>query len=523
MGDLFLGLDSSTQSLSAMLIDHDQGQVVGELSVNFATDLPHWKTDNGVFRYEDPQVVNAPPLMWLEALDLLLGQAKNAGWPLSQVRAISGSGQQHGTVYLNNQVDSTLPMLDPDQTLHSQMHCCLARDTAPVWMDSSTSQQCREITNAVGGDQQVLSISGSVATERFSGPQIRKFAMQHEGDYAATTHICLVSSFLASVLAGEIVGIDYGDGSGMNLLDIQAKTWHADLCDATAFDLSYKLPPAVPSSQVVGTVSPYFIQRYGFAADCQVVAFSGDNPCSLIGLGLVRDGMTAISLGTSDTCFSYLATCPDAFSEEGHLFAAPCDGYMSLLCFKNGSLAREKIRAKFGIADWKQFGELVRSRPAGNEGALMLPWFDPEIVPKVLNPGVQTAHLAADDAAAQARAVYECQTLAMRLHLRQAGVNPRELRATGGASKDLVLLQIMADVFQAPVSVLQTSNSAGLGAALRAAQACRPDIPWQDIVAGFTNTIDGSSVKPNNANIDVYNDLLDAYADFEQATLTSRC
>jgi xylulokinase len=36
----FLGLDSSTQSLTAVIIDTDAGQVVAERSVNFGERLP---------------------------------------------------------------------------------------------------------------------------------------------------------------------------------------------------------------------------------------------------------------------------------------------------------------------------------------------------------------------------------------------------------------------------------------------------------------------------------------------------
>ncbi|MFW5830450.1 MAG: FGGY-family carbohydrate kinase, partial [Planctomycetota bacterium] len=164
----------------------------------------------------------------------------------------------------------------------------------------------------------------------------------------------------------------------------------------------------------------------------------------------------------------------------------------------------------------------VQSRPPGNQGALLLPWFDPEIVPKVLIPGVHRHHLAADDVAGNCRAVCECQMLAMRRHLERAGQRPTELRATGGASRNPLLLRIMADIFQAPVSVVQTANSAGLGAALRAAQAIVKR-PWSAVVAGFTDPEPGTTVDPDPATRAVYEDLLSDYADFEEAVLQTLC
>ena len=48
MPRLFLGLDSSTQSLSAVIIDLDQRKVIYEKSLNFDRALPEYKTRNGV-------------------------------------------------------------------------------------------------------------------------------------------------------------------------------------------------------------------------------------------------------------------------------------------------------------------------------------------------------------------------------------------------------------------------------------------------------------------------------------------
>jgi len=49
------------------------------------------------------------------------------------------------------------------------------------------------------------------------------------------------------------------------------------------------------------------VQRYGFSPDCQVLAGTGDNPSSLVGLGIFNPGDIAISLGTSDTLFGVIA------------------------------------------------------------------------------------------------------------------------------------------------------------------------------------------------------------------------
>ena len=101
-------------------------------------------------------------------------------------------------------------------------------------MDSSTGEECEEIASAVGGNEEVCAKSGSIAIERFTGPQIRKFLKVDLEGYAGTRVIHLVSSFMASILAGESVAIDHGDGAGMNLMNLAAGDWDVDLVAATA-------------------------------------------------------------------------------------------------------------------------------------------------------------------------------------------------------------------------------------------------------------------------------------------------
>lgn len=64
------------------------------------------------------------------------------------------------------------------------------------------------------------------------------------------------------------------------------------------------------------------VERFDFRPDCRVVAFTGDNPSSVAGLGLQRDYL-AISLGTSDTVFLWLDQPTPAL--EGHVFCNPVD------------------------------------------------------------------------------------------------------------------------------------------------------------------------------------------------------
>ncbi|MFZ0827015.1 MAG: FGGY-family carbohydrate kinase [Verrucomicrobiia bacterium] len=523
MPKLFLGLDSSTQSLSAVVIDADRRKVVYEKSLNFDQALPQYGTRNGVLPHPNPLIKHSSPLMWAAALDRLFAEMKKDGVALGQILAISGSGQQHGSIYLNNRAAGALAKLNPQKSLVENLTGVFSRQTSPIWMDSSTAAECAEIRKKLGGIRATAKATGSDTFERFTGPQIRKFFKTEPKAYNQTASIALVSSFMASLLAGKIAPMDYGDGAGMNLMDIRKKTWHPGALKATAPDLKKRLPALAASGKVIGKVSAYFVRKFGLNPEALATVWTGDNPASVIGLGLIQPGQVAISLGTSDTFFGSMKKCETDAHGEGHVFGSPAGGYMTLICFKNGSLAREKIRELYGIKNWAAFGKLLAQTKPGNGGGILLPWFEAEIVPRVNRPGVHRFDLDERDAAANGRAIFEAQMMSMRLHSQWMKVAPEKILATGGASNNPQLLRVMADVMNCRVERIEVSKSAALGAALQAAhgwlvQAGKTP-KWEKIISGFTNPIPGSEIRPNPKTAKIYDQLIKKYAACEREVL----
>ena len=138
----FLGIDAGTQSIKGILIDPATGWCSEPVAVHFGRDLPQYGSPDGFLPNPDSRIRRANPLMWLEALDLLLERMRRADLPLSQVDGISGSGQQHGSVYLNERFPETLKALRADLTLAAQLTHAFSRAEAPIWMDASTTAQC---------------------------------------------------------------------------------------------------------------------------------------------------------------------------------------------------------------------------------------------------------------------------------------------------------------------------------------------------------------------------------------------
>ena len=509
----YLGLDSSTQSLSATVVDTDTGKVVLERSLNFGDHLPHYGAPNGFIPDPDPALRHSDPIMWVEALEKLLRELRAAGLQMNRIRGISGAGQQHGSVYLKRPL-TQLGGWRLGSELASQVRPLLSRPTSPIWMDSSTGEECAEIAAAVGGNSNVTRLTGSRAIERFAGPQIRRFFKRAPAAYAQTEEIHLVSSFMASMLIGTTAGIDLGDGAGMNLLDLAAAGWSQKMLDATAPGLGDKLPPPIPSHTRVGEVAEYFVEKHGFARGTPVTAFTGDNPSSLIGMGASRPGAVVISLGTSDTVFAAMSQPRTDPRGYGHVFGNPAGGFMSLICFSNGSLAREEIRRRVGL-DWDAFAQAIaRETQPGNAGNLMLPYFVPEITPRLAKPKLQLFGSddfeALRDPAAAARAVVEAQALSMRQHSDWIGEERDTILVTGGASRNLGILQVLADVFQAELRPLSVANSSALGGALRAAHAVE-GCEWDALYAQFSAPDADLCVAPSPRSRDVYDELADEY------------
>ncbi|PNF32173.1 Xylulose kinase [Cryptotermes secundus] len=469
----YLGFDFSTQQLKAVELNSDL-QILNNAAVQFDTDLPEFRTMSGVTIHKDGRTVTAPVLMWVKALDLLLDRLKIAGVDFSRVASLSGTAQQHGSVYWQKGVHQKLQSLQPNRFLHDQLRDAFSLADSPIWQDSSTTEQCQQLENAVGGPEKLAEITGSRAYERFTGSQIAKVYQTKKAVYNNTERISLISSFACSLFVGDYAPIDYADASGMNMMDLKTKEWSPQILQAVAPDVEAKLGTPVPSYTNIGPVSKFYVERFGFNPQCRVIAFTGDNPASLIGMRL-KTGDIAVSLGTSDTLF--LSLRQPKLILEGHILSSPIDkdGYMALLCFKNGSLTRERIRDSCVEGSWKLFNELLNSTPRGNFGNMGVYYDIQEIIPsvkgdyRVNKANVQLSKFNSKEI--EVRALIEGQFLGKRAYAEDLGVSLGEntrIFATGGASNNSAILQVLADVFNSPVYTLEASNSAMLGSAYQA-------------------------------------------------------
>ncbi|KAH8419126.1 hypothetical protein KR222_006225 [Zaprionus bogoriensis] len=461
----FLGFDLSTQKLKAVVLSGELN-VVASAEVKFDSDLPEFRTTGGANAGKNKFEFYAKPVMWVKAMDIVLDRLVMQEVDLSTVVAVSGSAQQHGSVYWSKYGIEALKSLDYSKFLHAQVDdSSFVVNRTPIWMDASTSKQCLEMETAIGGPSSMVELTGSKCYERFTGPQIRKIYQQRTSVYEDARRISLISSFLATLFLGRVAPIDYSDGSGMNLLDIRKKTWSKACLNACAPDLDERLGEPVSGFTVLGDVCEYFVQRFCFSPTCKVIACTGDNPSALAGM-IVDKNWLSISLGTSDTLMMSLHEPPNL--EEGHVLCHPTEinEYMGLLCFRNGSLVREAMNKSEADGDWTKFNELLEATPRGNFGNMALHFDEMEIIPKAKGtlrwnkdidastPDADKGVLKFSSPEIEIRALIEGQMLHHRAIAENMGFlfgSESKILATGGASVNKSILQVIADVFNAPV------------------------------------------------------------------------
>ena len=320
----------------------------------------------------------------------------------------------------------------------------------------------------------------------------------------------MVSSFLASILLGSIAPLDISDVCGMNLWHIEKGTYDERLLQlcAGAFgvdDLKRKLGLAPEDGGVhLGHVHEYFVQRYGFNANCAVIPSTGDNPATILSLPL-RPFDALVSLGTSTTFLtSTRSYMPDRAT---HFFNHPTTPglYMFMLCYKNGGLAREYVRDEINAQlheekeSWTSFDRtMLQTPPLGQRSesdpmkmGLFFP--RPEIVPSIragqwrfnydpIKGTLQETTQGWDAPFDEARAIVESQLLSLRLRSRELTqspdphipAQPRRVYLVGGGSKNKAIARVAGEVLGGVEGVYKLDvgdNACALGAAYKAVWA----------------------------------------------------
>lgn len=468
---LVAGIDAGTQSIKVVVYDPQSRALLASASA--ALELI--SGEDGSREQE--------AAWWVDAVRSCFSRIDPA--LRAQVAALAVSGQQHGFV----PVDAQGHVLAP----------------AKLWCDTSTSAECGEIMDAVGGAARCIELAGNPILAGYTASKLPWTRKHRPEVYAKLAKILLPHDYLNFWLTGEYF-CEYGDASGTGWLDVRTRTWSKELLHATdpQRDLSACLPPLVDAGATF-PISAAIADELGLPRDALVAAGGGDNMMAAFGTGAVVPGKLSMSLGTSGTLFAYSDTPVVDPAGAWAAFCSSSGGWLPLICTMNCTVATESIARLFGFSTREGDGRIAASEP-GAAGLTFLPFLNGERTPDLpLGKGV----LAGMDMhnlgeANLYRAAMEGATYSLKYGFDAfvaGGMQFDAIVLTGGGANSAAWRQMVADVFNLPVEVPKQGEGAAFGAALQAlwalGRAQGDATPVADVVAAHLGTDPALGARPD--------------------------
>jgi xylulokinase len=525
-----LGLDFSTQSVKALVLDAHSAEVVYTDSFDYDTSFPGYGTRGGVLQSDHPATRHTSPIMLLEALDLIFSRLQESGLDLASIGAVKVDAMQHCTVYADASFGNRIGALDAERNLLEQLESSITRRTSPIWEDRSPVKEAEFLDKALKGLGSISAITGNKVELRFPASQILKWAVESTEEYSRTAHILLLSAFLTSILAGKVAPVDTGDGWGTNLntIDIHNPGWSDAVIKAideytgnrtAAMSLRGKLGGMVHYDTVLGPIAPYFALRYGIDPGALVLAGTGDNPATLLGCG----GHAVVSLGSSYTVNGRMRKIVPSAGGEYNVFGYTPGTAMALTVFTNGAKVHEAFLDKYLPADsekndinarWDGYVAAAGEAVLQEDEPLMLPYLREESVP--LRPaGIVRDGFDERDAGVNIRSLHISQALSLKLHSGHLS-RTQTLCVVGGASRNRFLRQMIADAFNADTySIRHAGFAAALGCAISGARTLL-DTTYEEAALRFAQIDQASSVRHAPENQQTILKLLRRYDKMEK-------
>ncbi|MFC1628641.1 xylulokinase [Gemmatimonadota bacterium] len=493
MEGLFAGLDVSTQSCKIVVIDLTEGSVTHVDSVDYDEDLPHYDTHEGAVRGLEEGASESDPRMWTEAVEILLQRLMASEVDQKEIRCLSVSGQQHGLVALDGAGN-------------------LARNRSKLWNDFSTAEECRLLTERIGGPERMIEETGNTQRTGYTAPKILHM-LRHEPEvYAESATLFLVHNYINWYLTGGVDGgvtvMEPGDTSGMALWNPLTGTWSQKVIGAIDPGLREKLPPVEPSDKTIGMISPALVERFNFSPECRIDAGSGDNMYGAIGTGNFEPGIVTVSLGTSGTAYAFM---DEPFVDPTGEIAAFCDStghYLPLLCVSNMANGYNAIIERYGLSH-EDFDEVIGMTVPGNHGRLLIPWYEGERTPDLplASPIMFGFGLDGLNRETFCRAVLEGHVLNLFTGFTRMPVEPTAIHLTGGLAYSSSWCQMIADIFEVETVPIR-GEGAAQGAAIHAAWVWQNEqgnrYTLKEVASPFVTPDEGRRKRPQEQNRESY-------------------
>lgn len=488
----YLGIDIGTSGTKTLLIDAS-GKVIAEANAEYPLHQPKpgWTE-------QDPQD------WWNATVKTVRAVMKQSGLKPDSVRAIGLSGQMHGSVFLNKD----------DQVIRNAL----------LWNDQRTAAECEEITQAAGGRKNLIKMVANPALTGFQAPKILWLRNHEKKNFDKLAKVLLPKDEIRRRLTGDYV-TEVSDASGTLLLDVVNRNWSKSLLGKLNLDANL-LPRVVESEEVTGTLTAEAAKLLGLSTDCKVVGGAGDCAAGAVGNGVVKQGILSTSIGTSGVMFVHSDQPQYDAAGRLHTFCHAVKGkwhMMGVNLTSGGSLqwwVDSVLQGLSGVSAKNRYEAATAEAAAvdaGSNGLVFLPYLNGERTPHA-DPNARGSFVGLNlthSRGHMTRSVMEGITFALRDSLdiiQSLDVPVRQIRASGGGSKNPFWRQMQADVFGKKITTLEVEQGPAYGVALLAAVGdgvfrCIEDACKATIKVANETPPERAAVKKYDRIFPIYRDL----------------
>jgi gluconokinase len=436
-----IGIDIGTTSAKAAAFDADGGQTAHQ-----EVAYPLLEPAQGHAVQEPGVVVDAV----LEVTRGALAGARAAGLG---VAGLSFSSAMHSLVALDGDDRPLTPLV--------------------TWADTRAIDQALRLRRE---HPELHARTGTPLHPMAPLPKLVWFREREPELFARARRWCGIKELVLLRLCGAFV-TDHSVASGTGLMDLATLEYDEEAL-AIAGVRREQLPALVPTTAVLD-LAPAAARDLA-AAGVPVVAGAGDGPLANLGVGAVRPGVAACSIGTSGA-LRLMVERPFVDAERRVFCYALTPGRWAVGgAINNGGVvlhwAGEALAPDLGEHAEAELVELAAQAPPGSDALLMLPYLLSERAPhwSPLPRGAYVGLTRAHRREHLIRAALEgvCQQLALVLQsLREAGAAVHEVRATGGFARSPLWRQMLCDVLGLPIGFPEGHEGSGFGAALLGMEA----------------------------------------------------
>jgi gluconokinase len=346
-----------------------------------------------------------------------------------------------------------------------------------TWADTRAASQAERMRAGVGG-LELHRRTGTPLHPMAPLPKLVWFREVEPRTFAAARRWVGIKEYVIARLTGEWV-TDISIASATGLLELSRLDWDEQALELAGIERA-QLPQLVSTTHVLPSVADAAARDLGLPAATPLVVGAGDGPLANLGVGAVKPGVAACSIGTSGA-LRVMVDRP-AVDPLGRVFCYALTEHRWAVggAINNGGVVlrwvRDALAPELGEHAEDVLTELAAKAPAGSGGLIMLPYLLSERAPhwSSLARGAYVGLTRAHRREHLVRAALEgvCLQLALVLHsMKAAGIEVDELRATGGFARSTLWRQMLTDALAMDVGFPDEGEGSSFGAALLGMQA----------------------------------------------------